>query len=116
MPSAPPTTTTLLHYLRMHCMGLPAAMTAADLAAVFDVRPVLIRELVHKLRLHGVIIGSSSTGTDRGYYIPSNRQEALLGIDHLVSRVRSVAEVYEAQKAAIENQFGVQPSLFDVAV
>jgi len=106
---------TLYRYLQLHCLGLGRATRVRDLAAVFGVRETLVRQLVHELRAQGNLIGSSSIGRDRGYFIPICRTEALAGIHHLLTRLRSLREVYEPQLAALQRQFG-EPTLFDAPI
>ena len=114
MPDKPiPTQDALYRWLTVNAFGADRARLAADIAETFGVRAVIIREVIHDLRLSGKLVGSSSTGRDRGYYLPRNRDEAVAGCGHLVSRVRSVAEVYEAQREAIQRTWPAQPSLFD---
>ena len=109
----PLTPSTLYRYLSANALGLENAITAQALADEWRVRPVVIRELIHDLRIEGAIIGSSSTGEHRGFFIPVSRDEALLGVDHLISRLRSLRDVHDAQLDAIGRRWPLQPSLFD---
>jgi hypothetical protein len=106
------TPSTIYHYLELHCVGRARAQTEQQLASIFQLRGVIIREMIHDLRLEGHLIASLSTGENRGYFIPLNRDEAVAGIAHLVHRLRSLASVFGCQVAAIDRAFG-EPTLFD---
>ena len=99
----------LMRFLQTNAHGRDRAKTVAWLADQYGVGGKCVREIIHDLRLAGHLIGSGASGI----YVPRSRGEAVAGFGHLVKRVRSVAEVYESQRSAVDRAFPSQPGLFD---
>jgi hypothetical protein len=99
------TPSTILRYLETHCLGRSAAQTEPVLSSALGVPGPTIRQLVHELRDAGELVGSGPTG----FYIPVTYDEARAGVEHLHSRLRSLAHTYAAQKSAIRRRWPHTP-------
>lgn len=105
------TPSTLYRYLNLHAFSADRSKLIRDIAEEFGATESQIRGLIHDLRLTGHLIGTSQTGA----YIPRTRDEAADGVQHLLVRLRSLADVYEAQRLEINRQWpSGQMSLFDL--
>ena len=95
----------LLDYLRAHCRGAENAITVKHLGPALVMGHVRLREMIADLRDAGYVIGSQTTGPDRGYYLPLTYDEARRGVEHLRTRAREMGRRYAAQVRAIRRRY-----------
>ena len=97
----------ILRHLRMYCQGHDSPVSAAKLSFVCECHERRIRESVHELRRSGVPVCS----TERGYYWPLSREDAIPAMRHLTSLFQPLRESYEGFMRGLDAEF--EPNLFD---
>lgn len=85
------------------------AKSGKVVAAHFGIKETKrVRETVNQLRQQGSLIGSCH----EGYFIPSNREEALLAYGFITALFEPLRRAVEGYRGAMEREYG-GPSLFD---
>lgn len=80
----------------------PAAVLASDLR----VSTRTVRALVNELIDRGELVGSSSNGSNPGYFLIDRREDLEYGTEHLRSRALSMLRRLGMVKRAAEQRFG----------
>ncbi len=100
----------ILRFLRLYCNGQGFPVSTAKLADYCHCHERRIRESVHDLRRQGIPICS----TEKGYYWPVSREDALPAMRHLTSLFQPLRESYTGFMNGLDEMF--EPNLFDQEV